>query len=189
MNQKYELLQNDTKQILGKTLYRVKALIAIGLYVSAGDLGGYVEKENNLSISGNAWVSGNALVSGDALVSGNALVSGDALVSGNASVSGNALVYGNASISGNALVSGNASVSLNTDIQWYSKVGSENGTLTVYKTKDGIELTRGCFQGSLKEFRIAVRSKYGEESKIGKNYLGICNLIAHWFDLNDQIEY
>ena len=177
MNQKYELLQNDTKQILGKTLYRVKALIAIGLYVSAGDLGGYVEKENNLSISGNAWVSGNALVSGDALVSGNA------------SVSGNALVYGNASISGNALVSGNASVSLNTDIQWYSKVGSENGTLTVYKTKDGIELTRGCFQGSLKEFRIAVRSKYGEESKIGKNYLGICNLIAHWFDLNDQIEY
>ena len=44
MNQKYELLQNDTKQFLGKTLYRVKALIAIGLYVSSGDLGGYVEK-------------------------------------------------------------------------------------------------------------------------------------------------
>ena len=32
-------------------------------------------------------------------------------------------------------------------------VGTENGTLTAYKTKDGsIELTRGCFRGSIDEF-------------------------------------
>lgn len=36
--------------------------------MKAGELGGYVEKEENLDHEGNAWVSGNALVYGDALV-------------------------------------------------------------------------------------------------------------------------
>ena len=74
MNKKYELLKDDTKQHLGRTLYRVKALIAIGLYVSAGDLGGYVESEKNISCDGDAWVSGDAWVYGNAQVSGNALI-------------------------------------------------------------------------------------------------------------------
>ena len=37
----------------------------------AGDLGGWVEKEKNLSHGGDAWVSGDAQVSGDAWVSGD----------------------------------------------------------------------------------------------------------------------
>ena len=37
-----------------------------------GETGGWVEKEENLNQSGNAWVSGNARVYGDAEVSGNA---------------------------------------------------------------------------------------------------------------------
>ena len=66
--------------------------------MKASDLGGYVEKEENLSQSGNAWVYGNALVCDDAWVSNNAQVYGSALVSGNA------WVYGSARVSGNALV-------------------------------------------------------------------------------------
>ena len=67
---KFELT-TDTKMFLGRKLFRIKALISFG-NVRAGDMGGYIEKEENLSQSGNAWVYGNALVSGDALVSGNA---------------------------------------------------------------------------------------------------------------------
>nr|DAP05810.1 MAG TPA: Putative transferase, nesg, ydcK, Structural Genomics.38A [Caudoviricetes sp.] len=74
---KYELLIDDTIDVFGVTLFRIKALISFG-NVAKGDLGGYVEKEGNLSHSGDAWVSGNARVSGDALVYGDALVSGDA---------------------------------------------------------------------------------------------------------------
>jgi hypothetical protein len=74
------------------------------------------------------------------------------------------------------------------DIQIYSGVGSKNGTLTVYRTKDGLELKRGCFQGDLIKFRAAVNEKHGADSKIGKSYLGICNLIAHWFDMPELIE-
>ncbi len=71
---KYEIIKTDTKQFGGRTLYRIKALAAIGSSVAAGDLGGYVESEKNLSQYGTAWVSGNAWVYGDACVSGDALV-------------------------------------------------------------------------------------------------------------------
>ena len=79
---RYELVETDTiKHWSGATLFRIRALMAFGL-VAAGDLGGYVEKEANLSqsVSGNAWVSGNASVFGDARVFGNASVFGVLLV-------------------------------------------------------------------------------------------------------------
>jgi hypothetical protein len=74
-NTKYELLKDDTKLVLGRTLYRIRALVAIGTLVSAGDLGGYIESEKNLAESGSAWVYGNAQVSGNAWVYGDARVS------------------------------------------------------------------------------------------------------------------
>ena len=55
---KYELTTN-TKVVFGRTLFQIKALISFG-NVEAGDLGGWIEKEESLSQSGNAWVSGNA---------------------------------------------------------------------------------------------------------------------------------
>lgn len=61
---KYELT-TDTKMVLGRKLFRIKALVSFG-NVKIGDLGGYIEKEENLSQEGNAWVSGNAEVSGNA---------------------------------------------------------------------------------------------------------------------------
>ena len=208
---KYELIENDTKIVNGKTLYRIRALVAISLSVAAGDLGGYVESEKNLSHNGNAWVSGNARVSGNAVVSGNAEVSGnavvsdnawvsgnaevsgDAWVSGNAEVSGNARVYGNAWVYGDAWVSGNAEVSgtarvpdnawvsKSSDVQWFSHVGSENGTLTVFRTKDGdLFVTRGCFSGTMAEFEAAVNEKHGD-SKIGRQYKLLIQAIELYF--------
>ena len=73
---KFKLTSEFIVDISGVKLFRIKALIEFG-NVKAGDLGGYIEKEENLSHMGNAWVSGNAQVSGDARVSGNARVSGD----------------------------------------------------------------------------------------------------------------
>ena len=67
---KFELT-SEFVTFLGKKLFRIKALISFG-NVEEGELGGYVEKEENLSDDGNAWVSGNARVYGDAMVSGDA---------------------------------------------------------------------------------------------------------------------
>jgi len=61
---KYELTAEFIEK-WGKKLFRIKALISFGS-VEAGELGGYVEKEDNLAQTGNAWVSGDARVSGDA---------------------------------------------------------------------------------------------------------------------------
>ena len=73
-NKKYELLKDDAITSFGRTLYRIKATTDFG-DVKKGELGGYIEKEENLSHLGNAWVSGNARVSGEAEVYGNARVS------------------------------------------------------------------------------------------------------------------
>lgn len=63
---KYELTAESIVQF-GRTLYRIKALVAFG-GVEEGELGGFVEKEENLDQSGNAWVSGDAQVYGNAWV-------------------------------------------------------------------------------------------------------------------------
>ncbi|MCR4307084.1 MAG: hypothetical protein NUV80_00830 [Candidatus Berkelbacteria bacterium] len=95
---KYKLLTKESIEHFGVTLYRIEAVTDFGI-VRKGEKGGFIEKEENLSQEGNAWVYGNALVYGNARVYGNALVYG------NAWVSGNALVYGNAWVSGNAWIS------------------------------------------------------------------------------------
>ena len=76
---KYELLKDDTKTVFGHTLYRIKALRDFG-NVEKGDLGGYIESENNLSHYGNAMVFDNAMVCDNAMVYGNAMVCGDAVI-------------------------------------------------------------------------------------------------------------
>ena len=118
----------------------------------------------NAQVSGDAWIYSNALVYGDAKVFGNAKVSGNARVCGNARVYGNAWVYGNAFILGNAQI--DDPLSLIT----ISPIGSENGTLTAYKNnKGGISVNRGCFSGTLEEFKQAVKKTH-VDNKHAKTY-------------------
>lgn len=67
---KFELTTEQKINWFGHTLYRIKACISFtttnGLEVNEGDLGGWVEKESNLSHIGKAWVWGNAEVCGNA---------------------------------------------------------------------------------------------------------------------------
>ncbi|HEM4704294.1 TPA: polymer-forming cytoskeletal protein, partial [Streptococcus suis] len=53
MTKKYELVLDDTIGFWGWKLFRIRALISFGS-VEVGDLGGYIEKEDNLSHDGNA---------------------------------------------------------------------------------------------------------------------------------------
>lgn len=104
---KYELLQDQTIEWRGRTLYRIRALRDFES-VHAGDVGGYIECERNLSQDGNAWVCGNTRVYDNARVCGNARVYGNARVCGDALVYGNARVCGNTWVCGDALVYGDA---------------------------------------------------------------------------------
>ena len=152
---KYELTE-ETTNIFGKTLHRIRATRDFS-NVHAGDLGGFIENELNLSHDRDTWVYGNALVYGDARVGGKALVSGDARVGGDAGVGGNALVSGNALVYGNALVKGTR------DIYWISCIGSRAGTTTFFRNADnGISVSCGCFYGTIDEFAAAVTKTHGD---------------------------
>ena len=133
---KYSLTKN-TKQWCGVTLFQIKAEISFGS-VSKGDLGGYIEKEENLSQENDAWVSGNSEVSGDAKVYGNSRVYGNAWVYGNSEVYGNAWVSGNSEVYGNAWVSGNARVYAKANFTkgWFIG-GDDTGKITNITDKTG----------------------------------------------------
>jgi len=109
VNKKYELT-DETIEINGVKLYRIRALRFVKV-ANRGDLGGFIEKEKNLSHDGDCWVFGNACVYGDAIVFGNAMIYDNAKVYGNAIVSGNAMICDNAQVYGHAIISDDASVS------------------------------------------------------------------------------
>lgn len=152
---KYELTE-ETTNIFGKTLHRIRATRDFS-NVHAGDLGGFIEDELNLSHDGDAWVYDNARVYGDARVDGNAQVGGNAWVGGDAWVKGDALVSGNALVYGNALVKGTR------DIYWISCIGSRDGTTTFFRNaNNGISVSCGCFYGTIDEFAAAVTKTHGD---------------------------
>ena len=160
-NTKYEFT-GETKTFCGTTLRRIRALVTIIGVVNSGDCGGWIESENNLQVSGNAWVYGDAWVSGNAWVHGNARVYGNAWVYGDAWVSGNAQVYGDAAIC------------------TFSGFGSEFRTTTAFIDKEiGIRIVCGCFTGTLEQFRAKIVSTHGEDSKNGILYLGMANMIEY----------
>lgn len=53
------------------TLHRIRAVAEFGL-VKVGDLGGWIEKEENLSHDGKAWICGDAEIWGNAKICGDA---------------------------------------------------------------------------------------------------------------------
>lgn len=235
-NKKYELVLDDTIQVeTGATLYRIRACKDFGM-IKKGELGGYIEKEANLSQGGNAWIFDtacvyeNARVSDNAKLSHNAHVYGTACVADNVRVSHNARIYGNARVMDNANVSveariygdayvygsakvygsariyGNANVRDNTRIGDEAKVygsaqvcgnglfegcgkikkdkhyfiansvGSEDGVLTAFASEKGIEITRGCFVGTIQEFEEAARKTHGD-SRVGREYQALLTFI------------
>ena len=126
-------------------LHRIIALRDFGS-VKKGDVGGFVESENNLSQKGNAWVYGNALVFGDAQVSGDALVFGDARAYGNTLIYGNARVYGNAWVFGDALVYGNALVFGDAQVSGDALVFGDAKVYGKIKLKKGLLCSRFDFK-------------------------------------------
>ena len=164
---KFELTSETKINIFGKKLFRIKALVSFGV-VKTGETGGWVEKEENVNQSGDAWVFGNAEVFGNARVSGDARVFDNAMVFGNARVSGNAEVFGNAEVSGNA------------DYTTIHGFGTQFRTTTFFRCKDKqVKVSCGCFYGTIPEFREQVKNT--RDGKIAEEYLMIADLMEKHF--------
>ena len=211
---KYELTTN-TKMCFGQKLYQIKALKNFGS-IKAGDLGGYIEKEENLSQDGNAWVYDSALVYDNAKVfdnaevysnawvhdsakvydnaqiSGNARIFGNAKVCGYARILNNALIYDNAQVFGDAYVYDNAwiyrdaQISNNADYIYFKGFGSENRNTTMFKTKNR-DVYVSC--GCFTGSLRAFMDKVKEthgNTKYAKEYLACIEVAKIHFEIDEQ---
>ena len=182
---KYELTNETITIDNGKTLHRIRALIDIeAIGAKIGDLGGYIEKEENLSHCGNAWIYDNAMVYDNARiydnakvyrnanVFGNARIFGNAKVHGNAWVYGDACVYDNTWVCGDARICGDAEINKVTHVLTIGPIGSRNSTTTFFRTKENIiKVKCGCFYGTIDEFLAKVElihrnNKHGQAYRI-----------------------
>ena len=168
---KFEFTGETKTMVDGTVLHRIKALVCIELgckTIKIGELGGWIEKEENLSHNGDAWVYGNARVYGDAWVSGDAEVYGDARVYGGARVYGDARVYKCEHI----LVIG--------------PIGSRNAFTTFFRTKDrDIKVACGCFLGTTYEFLEKVKKTHGD-SKYGVVYRAAVEVALAHIDISEE---
>ena len=137
------------------TLHRIRAVAEFGL-VKIGDFGGWIEKEENLSHEGKAWVWGNAEVCGDAKVWGNAEVCGDAEVFSASHV----LVIG--------------------------AIGSRDDFTTFFRDKDNeITVKCGCFLGKIDKFLEKVTQTHGD-SKYALVYRAAVEVARLQIDLSGE---
>ena len=74
-NKKYEILMDkeNTIEWKGHTLYRIRALRDFG-DIRKGDIGGFVENENNLSHKGNCWIYDDAKAMDDSIMYDNSRI-------------------------------------------------------------------------------------------------------------------
>ena len=132
MDRHFELTDKFIINAFGAKLFQIKCTRKIK-YADIGDLGGYIEKENNLS--GDAWVSGDAQVSGDNEHCG------------------------------------------------FDCFGSANRHTHSYKTKSGkIEITCGCFRGSIEEFEKQIKETH-RGNEFERQYIAIVEVIKIKFGL------
>ena len=120
----------------GCKVQRIRALVEIDLgwmVVKPGDLGGWLEKESNLSHDGKAWVCGDAKV------------------------------WGNAKVCGDAEVCGDAFLFRAEHLLTIGAIGSRNDFTTFFRNKKGeIKVKCGCFLGTVDEFLAKVQQTHGD---------------------------
>lgn len=186
---KYELT-DETINYEGHVLHRIQALKDIDdIYVKAGDLGGYVETENNLSHRSNCWIFDNAKVYDCGMVLANARVRDNATVYDHAIIGDCALIADNAKIHGFSNVRYNANIYDNIEITgivsvygicnfWGNAIIQDKADYIVFKnwwssgryfvwTRSNNMWSVGCFYGTGKEL---IEKAYKDSELSGREY-------------------
>ena len=138
---KYELLKSSLQHFgYGVVLRRIRATKNFG-NVKAGDIGGWIENENNLSHEGLCWVYDTAMVymqarvTDDSKVMGTSWVWNSALLAEEAVITEGCFISGESIISGNAVITGEACIGQKAKVYGDAAVGqraSVNGEARVY---------------------------------------------------------
>jgi hypothetical protein len=136
---KYRLTE-ETMEWCGHTLHRIEALKDFG-DVKAGDRGGFIESEKNLSQDGDAWVYRDV------------------------SYIREARVYREACVYGEACVSGSDRVYRETDYIVFKNWWSSGRCFTWTRSNNMWKV--GCFYGTGEEL---IKKAYADSEKSGREY-------------------
>ena len=180
-NNKYEFTGETRTVEINEITYvvkRIKALESLDPYgldgdVNVGDLGGWIESEENLSQDGMCWVDEEAVIVGKAVVKDNAYVcgrstiKGEAIICDNSTVDDDSIIAGNSVISGNSLIHENAQVLGNVVIKDNVEVKGWSIVHCEYSKPKGICENAEKMDEGLRQL-IALLSK-GTESVISGN--------------------
>lgn len=181
MNESKFELTDMTLEVFGVVLHRIRSLkdfvLPHGVAVKRGDLGGFVEREENLSHAGSCWIGGNSFVYGGASVCEDAVVCGSATVSGDVRVSGSAWV------GGSAWVTDGARLSKKEHLLCIGPIGSESRNVTFFRGEDKILVRCGCFASDVDNFRAKVVETHGS-GKHGVTYALAADLAEAQIDLS-----
>lgn len=102
MKEKYEI--TDITHPKYPWLHRIRALVHVNEEVERGDLGGYVESDQNLSQEEHCWIYDQAICCEDAYVTKNGRLYDGAMARDSALISGNARLFEHAKAEGNSIV-------------------------------------------------------------------------------------
>lgn len=163
MEQKKYEFTGETMDFFGRTLHRIRSLRAFS-DINIGDIGGWIEKEENLSHNNNAQVGG------------------EAWVYGKAQVGSKAQVYGKARVGGDARIFSNHHY-------WTSpRIGSRNDITTFYRSKDRrIMVVCGCCHTDIEDFARRVKETHGDNQH-ARDYERAIQMAKIWIDLEGDID-
>ena len=143
---KYEILMDTDHQALMdcaydevgeitecSVLYQIRALRDLP-GVKAGDLGGFIETENNLSQDGECWVYPHSFIFGESRIAGNAKVAGftkvydseiygSACIYGKEDLGGRGITVSDSTICGKAIISGDKIYISTTEVADWATIG------------------------------------------------------------------
>lgn len=162
---KYELTDiRQSVSISGESLYRIKALKefeneATGVVIEKGQLGGFVQSENNLSQDGTCWIDDNARVFNNAKVTDNAYVGEEAMLNRNVEVKDNAVVSGAAWITQNAKITDNANVSGMVMVKGNALIKDEAIVCGNHSINGNTEISTGIHDGTAAPAQITMQSQ------------------------------
>ena len=147
-----------------RAIVRGHANISDNVYISdKAIIGDSACLRENVTVSGCAFVGGRAdcrgkvRIRGDSSILGFTALNGDVIVDGDTTING---IENPIHIKGSAYFM-DAYIQYQYDYIVFDNVGTEKGTLTVFKTNSGvINATRGCFFGPIEDFTKLSRRKH-----------------------------
>ena len=125
--EKYEFT-GDTMIFEGRTLKRIRFLRKVW-EIEKGSIGGWIEREDNLSHEGDCCVLENSKVFGHARVEGDSVTGHSCVLKDNVIVKENSFVGGTAVIGADTIISGSAMILDESQVFFY--LNSDSGEVNI----------------------------------------------------------